>query len=87
MTMTEQDSYDAMLAAIQSFHTKHAFRENGGENLGFASAPAGRHRRTFAPAPAHSAPAAHFLTAHSAPHHIGAGTPHTDLAHRYRVKV
>ena len=31
--MTEQDSYDAMLAAIQSFHTKHAFRENGGENL------------------------------------------------------
>ncbi len=31
--MTEQDAYDAMLAAIQSFHTKHAFRENGGKTL------------------------------------------------------
>ena len=29
------DSYDAMLSAIQRFHTKHAFRENGGENLAY----------------------------------------------------
>ena len=27
------DSYQAMLAAVQSFHDKHALRENGGEEL------------------------------------------------------
>ena len=31
--MSDRDSYDAMLAAIQAFHHKHQFRENGGEEL------------------------------------------------------
>ena len=31
--MTNSDSYDAMLHAIQTFHSKHEFRENGGEDL------------------------------------------------------
>ena len=29
----DQDSYKAMLAAVQSFHDKHRFRETGGEEL------------------------------------------------------
>jgi len=28
-----QDSYQAMLAAVQAFHEKHRFREQGGEEL------------------------------------------------------
>jgi NTP pyrophosphatase (non-canonical NTP hydrolase) len=31
--MSGSDSYDAMLAAVQSFHDKHRFRETGGEEL------------------------------------------------------
>lgn len=29
----KQDSYTEMLAAVQSFHDKHHFRENGGEEM------------------------------------------------------
>ena len=29
----ERDSYAAMLAAVQAFHDKHDFRENGGEEI------------------------------------------------------
>jgi NTP pyrophosphatase (non-canonical NTP hydrolase) len=29
----DRDSYDAMLAAVRSFHEKHRFRETGGEEL------------------------------------------------------
>jgi len=29
----DQDSYDAMLAAVQAFHDKHRFKETGGEEL------------------------------------------------------
>ncbi len=28
-----QDSYNEMLAAVQAFHDKHNFRENGGEEM------------------------------------------------------
>ncbi|MEJ2608619.1 MAG: nucleoside triphosphate pyrophosphohydrolase family protein [Candidatus Thiodiazotropha sp.] len=28
-----EDSYQQMLAAVQSFHNKHCFRENGGEEM------------------------------------------------------
>jgi NTP pyrophosphatase (non-canonical NTP hydrolase) len=28
-----RDSFDAMLTAVRSFHEKHRFRENGGEEL------------------------------------------------------
>jgi NTP pyrophosphatase (non-canonical NTP hydrolase) len=31
--MTNPDSYQAMLAAVQAFHDKHAFKETGGEEL------------------------------------------------------
>jgi NTP pyrophosphatase (non-canonical NTP hydrolase) len=31
--MTDQDSYQAMLAAVQAFHDKHDFRNTGGEEL------------------------------------------------------
>lgn len=31
--MTDPDSYAAMLAAVQSFHDKHDFRNTGGEEL------------------------------------------------------
>jgi len=30
-----QDSWDAMLAAVQSFHDKHDFRNTGGEDLNY----------------------------------------------------
>jgi NTP pyrophosphatase (non-canonical NTP hydrolase) len=35
MTMSNQDSYQAMLRAVQSFHDKHRFRELGGEELNY----------------------------------------------------
>lgn len=28
-----QDSYERMLAAVQAFHTKHRFKDNGGEEM------------------------------------------------------
>ena len=31
--MRDSDSYAEMLAAVQSFHTKHRFSETGGEDL------------------------------------------------------
>lgn len=31
--MPDPESYRAMLAAVQAFHDKHRFRENGGEEL------------------------------------------------------
>ncbi len=31
--MTDIDSYNAMLAAVQAFHDKHDFRNTGGEEL------------------------------------------------------
>ena len=31
--MAEQDSYQAMLAAVQAFHHKHDFKNTGGEEL------------------------------------------------------
>ncbi len=31
--MSERDSYQAMLAAVQAFHDKHDFRNTGGEEL------------------------------------------------------
>ncbi|MDH5632186.1 MAG: nucleoside triphosphate pyrophosphohydrolase family protein [Gammaproteobacteria bacterium] len=31
--MTDQDSYQAMLDAVQAFHCKHDFRNTGGEEL------------------------------------------------------
>ena len=33
--MNEQDSWQAMLDAVQAFHDKHNFRENGGEELNY----------------------------------------------------
>ena len=33
--MTEHDSWQQMLAAVQAFHDKHNFRENGGEELNY----------------------------------------------------
>lgn len=33
--MTDQDSYRAMLAAVQAFHDKHDFRNTGGEELAY----------------------------------------------------
>jgi NTP pyrophosphatase (non-canonical NTP hydrolase) len=33
MPMTPSDSYAERLAAVQAFHTKHRFRETGGEDL------------------------------------------------------
>ena len=30
---TDRDSWAAMLAAVQAFHNKHRFRDNGGEDL------------------------------------------------------
>ena len=31
--MSERDSYQAMLAAVQAFHDKHDFKHTGGEEL------------------------------------------------------
>jgi NTP pyrophosphatase (non-canonical NTP hydrolase) len=31
--MSERDSYQAMLAAVQAFHNKHDFKNTGGEEL------------------------------------------------------
>lgn len=33
--MPDTDSWTQMLAAVQSFHDKHNFRENGGEELNY----------------------------------------------------
>jgi len=33
--MSQQDSYQEMLAAVQSFHDKHRFRETGGEDMAY----------------------------------------------------
>jgi NTP pyrophosphatase (non-canonical NTP hydrolase) len=33
--MTEKDSYHTMLAAVQSFHDKHDFKNTGGEELAY----------------------------------------------------
>jgi NTP pyrophosphatase (non-canonical NTP hydrolase) len=33
--MTENDSYRAMLAAVQAFHDKHDFRNTGGEEMAY----------------------------------------------------
>lgn len=33
--MTDTDSYRAMLAAVQSFHDKHDFRNTGGEEMAY----------------------------------------------------
>lgn len=33
--MADQDSWQHMLAAVQAFHDKHNFRENGGEELNY----------------------------------------------------
>ena len=33
MPMSEHDSYQAMLAAVQAFHDKHDFKNTGGEEL------------------------------------------------------
>lgn len=35
---TDADSYAAMLAAVQSFHDKHQFRDKGGEELTYRMA-------------------------------------------------
>jgi NTP pyrophosphatase (non-canonical NTP hydrolase) len=31
----DQDSYQAMLTAVQAFHDKHRFRETGGEEMAY----------------------------------------------------
>ncbi len=31
----QQDSYQEMLAAVQAFHDKHRFKENGGEEMAY----------------------------------------------------
>lgn len=36
--MQQQDSYDAMLAAVQAFHHKHDFKNNGGEEMTYRMA-------------------------------------------------
>jgi NTP pyrophosphatase (non-canonical NTP hydrolase) len=33
--MTENDSYRALLAAVQAFHDKHDFRNTGGEEMAY----------------------------------------------------
>ena len=33
--MTNSDSYSVMLAAVQSFHDKHDFKNTGGEELAY----------------------------------------------------
>ena len=33
--MTESDSYQAMLAAVQAFHDKHDFKNTGGEEMAY----------------------------------------------------
>jgi NTP pyrophosphatase (non-canonical NTP hydrolase) len=33
--MTDRDSYQTMLAAVQAFHDKHDFRNTGGEELAY----------------------------------------------------
>lgn len=33
--MSERDSYQAMLAAVQAFHDKHDFKNTGGEELNY----------------------------------------------------
>lgn len=33
--MTNPDSYDDMLRAVQAFHNKHNFRDKGGEELAY----------------------------------------------------
>ncbi len=33
--MTDSDSFSAMLAAVQSFHDKHNFKNTGGEELAY----------------------------------------------------
>lgn len=33
--MTDNDSYRAMLAAVQAFHDKHDFRNTGGEEMAY----------------------------------------------------
>lgn len=33
--MTNRDSYEEMLRAVQAFHDKHNFRETGGEELNY----------------------------------------------------
>jgi NTP pyrophosphatase (non-canonical NTP hydrolase) len=33
--MTDTDSYQAMLAAVQAFHDKHDFRNTGGEEMAY----------------------------------------------------
>lgn len=33
--MTDNDSYNAMLTAVQAFHDKHAFKQTGGEELAY----------------------------------------------------
>ena len=33
--MTDTDSYQTMLAAVQSFHDKHDFRNTGGEEMAY----------------------------------------------------
>jgi NTP pyrophosphatase (non-canonical NTP hydrolase) len=38
MTVQHSDSYDAMLAAVQAFHTKHDFKNRGGEELTYRMA-------------------------------------------------
>ena len=35
MSDQQQDSWQAMLAAVQAFHDKHQFNRNGGEDLTF----------------------------------------------------
>jgi len=35
MGMTDSDSYQQMLAAVQAFHDKHDFRNTGGEELAY----------------------------------------------------
>jgi len=34
----KEDSYQTMLAAVQAFHDKHQFRENGGEEMTYRMA-------------------------------------------------
>ncbi|MES9846015.1 MAG: nucleoside triphosphate pyrophosphohydrolase family protein [Candidatus Sedimenticola sp. PURPLELP] len=34
-TETQHDSWDSMMEAVQAFHTKHNFRENGGEEMNY----------------------------------------------------
>jgi NTP pyrophosphatase (non-canonical NTP hydrolase) len=35
MPMTDTDSYQAMLAAVQAFHDKHDFKNTGGEEMAY----------------------------------------------------